>query len=91
MFIIVSYDITDDRLRNKLYETLKDYGNSVQYSIFECNLNKNQFFDMKKKTDEFIKSKKDSIRYYIISNPEKIKIFITGNNKNISESSVYII
>lgn len=91
MFIIVSYDITDDRLRNKLYETLKDYGNPVQYSIFECNLNKNQFFDMKKKTDEFIKSKKDSIRYYIISNPEKIKIFITGNNKNISESSVYII
>ena len=38
MFILVTYDIKDDKKRNKVCNILKDYGNRVQYSVFECYL-----------------------------------------------------
>jgi CRISPR-associated protein Cas2 len=91
MFIIVSYDITDDKLRNKLNQTLKDFGNSVQYSVFECNLSENQFASMKEKTDRFIQDESDSIRYYLLLQKKKLKTIVTGKDKASAEKSVYII
>ena len=91
MFIIVTYDITDDRSRNKLYETLKDYGTSVQYSVFECNLNKKQFLEMKEKSGSFVQDEKDSIRYYLLPRREKMKIIVEGKDKTPNENSIYII
>ncbi|MBU4200685.1 MAG: CRISPR-associated endonuclease Cas2 [Verrucomicrobia bacterium] len=38
-FYIVSYDVTDDRRRNKVYKQLLDYGDHVQFSVFCCQLN----------------------------------------------------
>src|SRR6185436_13646804 len=35
MLILVSYDIPDDRRRTKLANALKDFGERVQYSVFE--------------------------------------------------------
>ena len=35
---VVSYDITSDRLRNKIAKTLEGYGTRIQYSVFECRL-----------------------------------------------------
>lgn len=38
MLIVVSYDIADDRRRNRLRRALRDFGDRVQYSVFECAL-----------------------------------------------------
>ena len=38
MFLVVSYDIPDDRRRTKLHRHLKGFGMRVQYSVFECVL-----------------------------------------------------
>ena len=35
---LVCYDITSDRVRNKIVKTLEGYGRRVQYSVFECDL-----------------------------------------------------
>jgi len=35
---IVSYDIENDRIRNKVAKTLENYGTRVQYSVFECDI-----------------------------------------------------
>ena len=35
---VVSYDISSDRLRNKVARTLEGYGTRIQYSVFECKL-----------------------------------------------------
>ncbi len=32
---VVSYDIIDDKRRNKVFKLLKDYGQWMQYSLFE--------------------------------------------------------
>ena len=37
-FIVVVYDISNDRRRVKLHNLFRDYGTPVQYSVFECYL-----------------------------------------------------
>src|SRR5690606_2556717 len=32
---VVCYDVVDDRMRNRIFKLLKDYGRRVQYSVFE--------------------------------------------------------
>ena len=38
MFIVVSYDISHTKRRNRLHRALKNFGTRVQYSVFECVL-----------------------------------------------------
>ena len=35
--IIVSYDISDDKLRTKFSKYLEKYGHRIQYSVFEID------------------------------------------------------
>jgi CRISPR-associated protein Cas2 len=37
-YVVISYDISDDRTRNKVANLLMDYGKRVQYSVFECRV-----------------------------------------------------
>ncbi len=64
MLILVSYDIIDDRQRTKLAKKLKDFGLRVQYSVFECDLDKKQLARMKKEALKFVDLEKDSLRIY---------------------------
>lgn len=38
MLVVVSYDVREDRRRTRLAHTLKDFGERVQLSVFECRL-----------------------------------------------------
>ncbi len=38
-FYVISYDVVDDRRRDRLYRLLLDHGDRVQYSVFCCQLN----------------------------------------------------
>jgi len=35
-YVVISYDISDDRTRRRVANLLMDYGKRVQYSVFEC-------------------------------------------------------
>ena len=35
--VVISYDIANDKRRNKVAKVLLDYGNRVQYSVFETS------------------------------------------------------
>lgn len=43
MLMIVAYDITDPRRLAKVAKVCEDYGVRVQYSVFECRLEADQF------------------------------------------------
>lgn len=36
---LVTYDVADDKRRNRIFETMQDHGNHTQYSVFLCQLN----------------------------------------------------
>ena len=38
MIILLTYDISDDRLRRSLHKQLKEYGLPTQKSVFECDV-----------------------------------------------------
>ena len=35
---IVTYDISDDKRLRKVFKTMRDFGDHLQYSVFECQL-----------------------------------------------------
>lgn len=63
-FIVVSYDIPNNKRRTRIHKTLKSYGEWMQYSIFECRLTKVQFATMRARLDKLIDAKIDSVRFY---------------------------
>ncbi len=42
MLYVVSYDIPDDRRRTRVHSALTGFGTWVQYSVFECFLDRKQ-------------------------------------------------
>jgi len=74
MFVIVSYDIVDNKQRTRLAKKMCNYGQRVQYSVFECIVDKQQYKQMKKEALKFVDLKKDSLRLYRLCNDCKRRI-----------------
>ena len=62
--IILVYDIADDKRRGKLFKTLEGYGIPVQFSVFECELNDEDFLLIRDKVERVIDKNEDSVIYY---------------------------
>lgn len=64
--VVVAYDISNDKRRNKIAKCLQGYGERVNFSVFECILKKRHFVRMKKELKELVKHKEDNIRIYLL-------------------------
>lgn len=68
MRIIVAYDISDNKRRERLRKSLRQFGNPVQKSVFECDLTQRQIEKMERVIRAIISVSKDNVRYYKICN-----------------------
>lgn len=91
MFILVAYDIPDDKRRNKVFKTMKDYGKRVQYSVFECILEEEVLEKMIKSIDQIIDVDNDSVRIYYLCETCYKKVDVCGVGEISHEEEVYII
>jgi len=66
MYIVVCYDIPDDRRRAKVCKTLKNFGEHVQYSVFECDLKTKDFQRMRKALQRLIRPEEDNLRFFFL-------------------------
>jgi CRISPR-associated protein Cas2 len=67
MFVVIAYDISDDRRRTRICEALKSYGQRVQYSVFECDLSKMAYVRLRARLDKEISAAEgDSVRFYFL-------------------------
>ena len=66
MFVIVSYDISEDKRRTKIHAILSSYGQWMQYSLFECDLTKTEYALLRSRLNKIINSDTDSIRFYFL-------------------------
>lgn len=90
MFVVVSYDIPDDKRRVKVAKALKAFGDRVQYSVFECNVDKDQLAKMERRLVRLIEESEDSVRIYLVCNSCKTHITIFGQG-TVSEDPELII
>ena len=66
MFVVISYDISEDKRRTKIHKILKSYGQWMQYSVFECDLTKTQYAKLRSRLSKIIKPNEDNIRFYFL-------------------------
>jgi CRISPR-associated protein Cas2 len=64
MHYLICYDITDDKRRNYMARFLLDYGQRVQYSVFECRLTEKSLDIILQGVVNYIKPEEDSVRIY---------------------------
>ena len=85
---VVSYDITSDRLRNKIAKTLEGYGTRIQYSVFECRLTEKKYKEMYRKLMQLMTDEEEgSIRIYSICGNCEEKICTIGEISGQMEQS----
>ncbi|WP_013334534.1 CRISPR-associated endonuclease Cas2 [Gloeothece verrucosa] len=66
-FYVITYDIPCDRRRKKVSDLLEGYGERVQYSVFECVLNKAKYEKLRQRLRKRIKEDEDKVRFYPVS------------------------
>lgn len=58
---LVSYDISDDKRRNRIFRIMLDNGDHVQYSVFICQLSLKELVTLRAMLQENIKNNEDQI------------------------------
>lgn len=64
IFVVVTYDVADDRRRTKVMKMLEGYGQHVQESVFDCHLDRATYREMVGRLRKLIDAKSDNIRLY---------------------------
>ncbi|MCF8053810.1 MAG: CRISPR-associated endonuclease Cas2 [Deltaproteobacteria bacterium] len=96
MFVIVSYDVatSDDggatRLR-RVSKTCQNYGQRVQYSVFECIVDPAQWVVLRSKLIKEIDQDKDSLRFYFLGSNWRRRVEHIGAKKTIDQEGPLIV
>ena len=96
MFVLISYDVaTDDgkgqrRLR-RVARACKDYGQRVQYSVFECIVDPAQWTKLKDRLTSEIDPAKDSLRFYYLGSNWKHRVEHVGAKAAIDQEGPFIV
>jgi len=96
MFILVSYDVaTNDekgarRLR-RVAKTCQNYGQRVQYSVFECIVDPAQWTMFRDRLIKEIDEEKDSLRFYFLGSNWRRRVEHVGAKKAMDQEGPIIV
>ncbi|MDE5769798.1 MAG: CRISPR-associated endonuclease Cas2 [Oscillospiraceae bacterium] len=96
MMVLVSYDVSTinsegcKRLR-KVAKVCQNYGQRVQNSVFEIDVDYGTFLRVKDNLLKLIDDKSDSLRFYYLGNNWKRKIEHYGTKETYDPEGVIII
>jgi len=86
MFVIVTYDITDDKRLNKVRKILKKYLYWSQLSTFEGEITKGKLAQCLSEVKDVVDENEDSIYVYEVENPKNINKKILGIEKSYMDN-----
>lgn len=91
---VVAYDVPEDKRRKHLADLLENFGDRVQYSVFEVTAKDDG--DMRallKKLKALINAKEDSVRLYPLcgSCVEKVIVLGVGTEEPWPDPEVYVV
>lgn len=89
LYILVIYDIVDNKRRTHFAKKMNGYGFRVQKSAFEAMIPDNLYRKLLKEIPAFIDRSEDSVRIYKIRGSGEVTLF--GLNQKIENEEVIII
>lgn len=83
MFVLVSYDVAittpgGKRRLRRVAKTCLNFGQRVQFSVFECVVEPAQWVTLKSQLESIIDMEHDSLRYYYLGSNWKRKVEHVG-------------
>lgn len=96
MFVLISYDVATDegkgqrRLR-RVARACKDFGQRVQYSVFECIVDPAQLAMLKNRLISEIDKDKDSLRFYYLGSNWKHRVEHIGAKEPIDQEGPLVV
>lgn len=88
MWVVVCYDVNTEtregrrRLR-RVAQACKNYGQRVQKSVFECQVNEMKFEDLRRKLLREIDKEQDNLRFYRLTEPRENHVEAHGQTRTI--------
>lgn len=88
MLVLLTYDVSTEtpegkkRLRHVAKKCLS-YGQRVQNSVFECNIDWSQYLKLQNELKGIINTEEDSLRFYNLGNSYSEKVIHIGAKPSI--------
>lgn len=88
MMVLITYDVNTETLAGKtrlrkVAKQCQNYGQRVQYSVFECLVDAAQMRQLKHRLTQLINPEKDSLRFYYLGNEWRHRVEHIGAKVSI--------
>jgi len=96
MLVLVSYDVstTDPGGPKRLHrvaKTCQNYGQRVQFSVFECIVDPAQWTVLKQKLINLIDQEVDSLRFYFLGSNWRHRVEHVGVKKSLDQEGPLVV
>ena len=96
MLMLISYDVATtekggQRRLRRVAKACKDYGQRVQYSVFECIVDPAQWATLKNRLISEIDPEKDSLRFYYLGSNWKHRVEHVGAKAAVDQEGPLIV
>ena len=96
MLVLISYDVSTvtragHRRLRRVAKTCENYGQRVQYSIFECIVDPAQWTALRQELIDKIDPDADSLRFYFLGSNWKRRVEHVGAKESIDQEGPLII
>ena len=96
MFVLISYDVATDEGKGKrrlrrVAKACQDFGQRVQYSVFECIVDPAQWTMLKHRLISEIDPEKDSLRFYYLGSNWQHRVEHIGAKVSIDQQGPLIV
>ena len=96
MLVLISYDVSTvdkggQRRLRRVAKTCKNYGQRVQYSVFECILDPAQWTALRQKLIDEINPDADILRFYFLGSNWKRRVEHVGAKESFDQEGPLIV
>ena len=75
---VIAYDVSDNRIRNRIFRILKSYGVHAEKSVFECSLTVTTMEHLKNDLIKIMNPITDTLKIYRLTPTRSEAIFTFG-------------
>ena len=68
---LITYDIADAKRLRQVFKTMKNWGNHIQFSVFECQLTKIDLLECQAELQEIINNAHDQVLFVNLGPADK--------------------